>query len=338
MRRDCGDIILNRYEVLNILEGGMGIVYVVLDHRWNQHIAIKTFKDEFFWEEEIIKKFIKEADTWVNLEKHTNIVFAIFTIIIEGKPHILLEYIKGGNLAQWIGKLNIFELFDFAIQFCDGMDYAYSKLGIVHRDIKPGNILISERNNKRIYKITDFGLVAILEDAYQEKKLEMLPEQVSRGVGTWPYMPPEQFPRKFLDHYSFTPKPITTRSDIYAFGATLYEVSTGKRPFSNVDEIFQTNPVNPKLINQTIPKELDELIMRCLKKDPEERHQSFKELKDELIEMHRNIFTDDYIIIGKKEELDEVDWLNKGFSYQQLEKFENALKCYDNILAKSKKY
>ncbi|MDO8727093.1 MAG: tetratricopeptide repeat protein [Candidatus Methanoperedens sp.] len=335
MRWNIGEKILGYYEILKVHEGGMGIVYVVWDHRWKMYSAIKTLKDEIFWDDEAIKRFRKEADTWVNLEKHTNIVFAIITIIIDGKPHILLEYIEGGNLAQLVGKLNIFELFDFAIQFCDGMDYAYSKLGIIHRDIKPGNILISKCNNKRIYKTTDFGLVAILEDAYQEKKLKILSEQVSHGIGTWPYMPPEQFPGKFLNRYSFNPKPITTRSDIYSFGVTLYEVSTGRRPFSNLDEIFKTDPVNPKLINQTIPYQLDKLIMRCLEKNPDERPRNFKELRDELIEMHRNIFTDDYIIIGKKEELDEVDWLNKGFSYGQLEQFEDALRCFDIMLTKN---
>ena len=334
---NTGDVILDQFEIIEVLEGGMGIVYVVLDRKWEMLSAIKTFKDEFFWDEGPIKRFMKETDTWINLEKHTNIVFANFVMQIEGKPHILLEYIEGGNLARWIGKLNIFEALDFAIQVCDGMDYAYSKLGAIHRDIKPQNILISEDNNRKIYKITDFGLVAILEEAHPDKEMEIFSKQISRGGGTWPYMPPEQFPLRFLNRYSFTPKPITTRSDIYAFGATLYEAITGRRPFSSVNGIFKADAVNPKLTNSTIPKQLDELIMRCLEKDPEQRPRSFKELKDELIETHRNIFAEEYIKIGKGEELTEIDWLNKGFSYVQLKRYEEALKCLDTILARNPK-
>ncbi|MCW3129919.1 MAG: serine/threonine-protein kinase [Methanophagales archaeon] len=335
---NTGDVIVNRFEITEVLEGGMGIAYVALDHRWKRPFAIKTFKDEFFWGDGPIKRFMKEADTWINLGRHTNIVFANFVMEIEGKPHILLDYIEGGNLAQLVGKVNIFEALDFAIQVCDGMDYAYNKLGVIHRDIKPSNILISELNNRKIYKITDFGLVAILEEAHPDKRMEIFTKQISRGGGTWPYMPPEQFPRKILNHYSFAPsRPMTTRSDIYAFGATLYEATTGRHPFSSVEEIFKAKVVNPKLINSTIPKQLDELIMRCLEKDPEERPRSFKELKDELIEVHRDIFVEKYIKIGKEEELDEKDWLNKGFSYLQLKRNEEALKCFNTILARNPK-
>ena len=334
---NTGDVILDRYEITEVLEGGMGIVYVTLDHKCQTPFAIKTFKDEFFWDVKPIKRFIKEATTWVDLKKHTNIVFANFVIQIDGKPHILLEYIYGGDLTHWVGKLNTFEALDFAIQICDGMDYAQSKFGVIHRDIKPQNILISKNNSRTIYKITDFGLVAILEEAHPDRRTEIFSKQISRGMGTWPYMPPEQFPRKILNRYSFIPKPITTRSDIYAFGATLYEAITGRLPFSSVDKIFEVEAVNPILINSTIPKQLDELIMRCLEKNTEERPRSFKELRDELIEMHHNIFVDEYIVIGKEVELDETDWLAKGFSYAQLNRYEETLKCCASILAKNPK-
>ena len=132
---EIGYKILNRFKILDIIKGGMGIVYIVHDNKWNRKFAIKTFQDKFLWDEKVIQRFMAEAETWTELERHTNIVFANFVIRVEGKPLIFLEYIDSGDLNHFIGKMGITESLDFAIQFCSGMEYVYQKNGIIHRDI-----------------------------------------------------------------------------------------------------------------------------------------------------------------------------------------------------------
>jgi len=147
----------------------MGIVYIAHDHEWDKIIAIKIFQDKFLWDEDVIQKFMAEAETWIELERHTNIVFANCVSRIEGKPLLFLEYIDSGNLEQFIGKFTIEESLDFAIQFCNGMEYAYQKLGVIHRDIKPGNVMAQKDPRFRFgyaFKITDFGLVKILGNEF----------------------------------------------------------------------------------------------------------------------------------------------------------------------------
>jgi serine/threonine protein kinase len=134
MRRafNVGDKILNRYEVKAVLGDGMDDVYIALDTEWKQLFAIKTFKDEYLGSEEAINRFMREAETWVDLERHTNIVFANFVQKIPreyGKPYIFLEFIYGDaryglDLRRYIGHLDIPQTLDFAIQFCNGMNYA----------------------------------------------------------------------------------------------------------------------------------------------------------------------------------------------------------------------
>ena len=175
---NIGDKILNRYEVKTVLGGGMGDVYIALDADWNQLFAIKTFKDEYLGSEEAINRFMREAETWVDLERHTNIVFANFVQKIPqvyGKPYIFLEFIYGDaryslDLRGYIGHLDIPQALDFAIQFCTGMCYALEKFpDLVHRDIKPDNVMITK---DRVAKITDFGLVKILDESKIEIKIE----------------------------------------------------------------------------------------------------------------------------------------------------------------------
>ena len=328
-----GDKIQNRYEVKAVLGGGMGVVYIALDHDWDQLFAIKTFQDKFLWNEEIINRFMEEAETWVNLERHTNIVFANFVQKIEGKPFIFLEYIDGGDQSQFIGRMDISQALDFAIQFCTGMDYAYNKLGVIHRDIKPGNVMVARDDRFRFgyaFKVTDFGLVKALGKAYVEGLLES--PSVSTGMGTWPYMPPEQFPEKIQAKFSFKPKPITTRTDVYSFGVTFYEVLSGRLPFADVGEIFSKNPVNPMSINSRIPEGLDWLIMKCLEKNLEDRYSDFEEIREDLIAIYNKVTGEEYIVKGGKKDLTAIDWNNKGLALHNLERYKEAIECCDKAL------
>jgi len=321
--------IRNRYEIVDIKKGGMGIVYIARDHEWDQIIAIKTFQDRYLWDENVIQRFMAEAETWTELERHTNIVFANCVERIEGKPLLFLEYIDSGNLDQFIGKLTIEESLDFAIQFCTGMEYAYQKLGVIHRDIKPGNVMVQKDPRFRFgyaFQITDFGLVKVFGDNFRDEFVE-----ISTGMGTLPFMPPEQFPKRIQEKFSFKGQ-VTTRSDIYSFGVTLYLLLTGKPPFSDMTEIFTKYPERLKHLNPKIPEPLDKLIIKCLEKSPDKRYTNFTELKENLIEIYNDLTGESYAVVGKKEKLTEIDWNNKGIALGNLGKLPEAIGCYDKAL------
>ena len=332
---EVGDRILDRYEILDIRPGGMGVVYVVGDYEWNKLFAIKTFQDRFLWNKDVIDRFTKEAETWVNLERHTNIVFASFVREIEGKPYIFLEYINGGDLSQYIGKLDISHAIDFAIQLCNGMDYACKKLGVIHRDIKPQNLLITSDG---VLKVTDFGLVKAVGQMVLEEELNREVPLVSCGMGTWPYMPPEQFPEKIQKRYRFPLTQVTTRSDIYSFGVALYEVLTGRLPFSGIEQVFTQYAVSPASLNPKVPRQLDLLLLKCLERNPYDRQKSFADLLVDLIAMYdalpvaAKVFGDKYVVKGRNEPLTASDWGNKGAALHALGKHQDAIACCDRAL------
>jgi coenzyme F420-reducing hydrogenase delta subunit-like protein len=327
--------ILNRYEIIDIKRGGMGIVYIAHDHDWDQNFAIKTFQDKYLWDENVIQRFMEEAETWTKLERHTNIVFANFVTKIEGKPLLFLEYIDSGDLSQLIGKLSIEETLDFAIQFCTGMEYAYQKLGVIHRDIKPGNVMVQTDPNFRFgyaFKITDFGLVKSIGSEFQEKFVE-----ISSGMGTLPFMPPEQFPDQIQKKFSFKGQ-VTTRSDIYSFGITLYLLLTGKLPFNDLNEIITKYPEPPKNLNSNIPENFNLSIIKCLEKNPDNRYADFSELKVNLIEIYNILTGENYDVIGKKVPLIENDWNNKGVALNNLGKSQESIECYNKALVINPRY
>jgi tetratricopeptide (TPR) repeat protein len=337
---NVGDKILNHYEVKAVLGGGMGDVYIALDTEWNQLVAIKTFKDEYFGSEEAINRFMREAETWVDLERHTNIVSADFVQRIPkryGKPYIFIEFIEGDerygvDLSGYIGHLDIPQALDFAIQFCTGMCYALDIFSdLVNRDIKPDNVMITK---DRVAKITDFGLVKTLDESKIEIKMEkelkaLCHTRTGSCFGTVPYMAPEQF----MDATS-----VDTRADIYSFGVMLYEMLTTRLPFyaTNSEEYLNKHlndiPKNPKTLNHNIPDELDALVMKCLEKKPEYRYSSFRDLQNDLIEIYNKLTGEEYVIKGRKEELSAGNWNNKGLSYARLGLFEKAEDAYRNAL------
>lgn len=322
--------ILNRHEILDIKKGGMGVVYIVHDHEWDRKFALKTFQDRFLRSESIIQRFMAEAETWINLERHTNIVFANTVEKIEGKPVLFLEFIDSGDLGRFVGRISIPDSLDFAIQCCTGMEYAYRKLGVIHRDIKPGNVMVQKDPRFRsgyCFKVTDFGLVKAIGGEY-----ESTVQNVSTGIGTVNFMPPEQFSEKTQTQFLYAGK-VTTRSDIYSLGVTLYALLTGRLPFMDVNQIFTSNPAHPKSLNPAIPDAMDRLILRCLEKNPEKRYPNFTVLKEEFIKITRGLVKEPYIVIGKQEDLTNIDWLNRGVALGNLGKYQTVLVCIDNSLA-----
>jgi serine/threonine protein kinase len=356
-RWQVGYRIQNRYEIHHILGGrgksGMGIVYICYDHELNEPVAIKTFQEKFLQDRASIDRFKWEAETWVRLEKHYNIVQAKYVDEIEGKPCIFLEYIVGdeqygADLSSWIylgglhrnGKPDIPLILNFAIQFCHGMIHAQNKFKemgkpFVHRDIKPQNIMVTR---DRVVKVTDFGLVKasaemegdIPEITVGEGVHKMLSLSKSGNVcGTPPYMSPEQCRGE---------KDIDVRSDVYAFGCVLYEMLTGRYIFdARTPEEFIKHHLKTKPNSPDAHKELDKMVMKCLEKEPDKRYQDFNELDKTLSGIYHEL-------TGKVTELPEATALeawelsNKGLSLAHLGLHQEAITCYREALKINSNY
>lgn len=295
-----------QYEVIGFHEGGMGLV--LISKGQGTTIAVKTFKKEFFFNKNVIKRFMQEARVWQSLEKHKNIVTAFsvkyivedpenglfpeWTMPLVGgfktpdsrryvvRPAIVLEYVNGGTLHNLIGRLSVLQSLDFAIQFCGGMEYAWDKSKVIHRDIKPTNVLISRDG---ILKITDFGLAKALDCSIEEARSgksgipdNLFLTETGLVAGTPAYMSPEQF----LDT-----KSVRVESDIYSFGVMLYEMLTGRLPFyangleGYMHKHLHETPRSASELNYKIPTKLDFIVMKCLNKNLSDRYHSFGEMK-----------------------------------------------------------
>ena len=212
-----GDLVANRYKIIEIKKGGMGIVYISYDNKANEPVAIKTYIEHEENYREIVESFRSEALTWIKLGKHRNIVQAKYVLDIENKPYIFMEYIssedeKSPSLKNLLikGKLGHDKCLNFAIQFCDGMIHATNVIpGMIHRDIKPENILITPNG---VLNISDFGLTKVFYSI----------SNLGSFVGTVPYTSPEQCLGLAMMDIS---------SDIYSFGVVLYQMFTSTLPF-----------------------------------------------------------------------------------------------------------
>lgn len=256
-----GKIIDGRYEIIEeIGRGGMAIVYLAKCMVLNRYVAIKVLRPEFRDDAEFIKRFKIEAQSAGNLS-HPNIV-SIYDVGAEGDTeYIVMEYVEGITLKQYLGAKGVLpekEAVDFAAQICAGLEHAHKK-GIVHKDVKPENILITKEG---ILKITDFGIAKALNQG-----------TITTGgmaMGSVHYFSPEQARGSFVD----------AKTDIYSLGVLLYEMVTGKRPFDGENAIsvamqhIESEPVRPAIINPNISSSLDTVILKAMKKDTFERYQS----------------------------------------------------------------
>jgi len=259
---------LGRYEVVKELsrEGGMGVVFLAHDPNLDMAVVLKVMRQEWVSSQEMVSRFVDEARALGRLD-HPSIVRVYNADEDNGVVYIVMEFIEGESLNEAMEKryLNPKDISRLGADIAEALDYAHQK-GIIHRDIKPSNILI--RKDGRV-KITDFG-IAHIEDL---KKT-----QVGVTMGTPPYMSPEQVKGEVIDG----------RSDLFSLGIVLYELSTGERPFkgktreATFEAIRQESPVEPAKINPSIPKDLSQIIMKCLRKKPADRFNTGKALAEAL--------------------------------------------------------
>jgi eukaryotic-like serine/threonine-protein kinase len=224
--RPVGDWIAGRYEIFAVHPGGMGVVYVAIDHFGPSNrkvVAIKTLRDEWLLDEEWKARFATEGELWVGLGSHPNIVHAYSVEEFDGKPHILLELITGGDLRKRIGtpELDVPTSLHLGIQFCLGMEHAIRNGLRCHRDVKPGNLMIDEDGN---LKITDFGLAVIRDELHSTSPRSSdgsIPLADVTPTGLIEFDDPADRPpapvEKIADPESFLETSVRSTAEIFAF-------------------------------------------------------------------------------------------------------------------------
>jgi tetratricopeptide (TPR) repeat protein len=254
-----------KYEILEELgRGAMGIVYKARDTILQRVVALKVMPKVNIDNKEISEKFLLEARTAAKLN-HPNIVTVYDAGDEEGDLFIAMEYIEGLNIKQLLLQkkpMPVQGVLFISAQICKGLGYAHENK-VIHRDIKPTNIMWTP---KKLVKILDFGLAKVIQE---------MASTVTIVGGTPHYMSPEQTLGEMVDY----------RTDIYSLGVTMFEMATGKLPFSKGDigyHHIHTPPPNPKEFNKNIPDELAGIIMKCMAKKPADRYQSAFEIFDEL--------------------------------------------------------
>ena len=278
-----GKVLGGRYEIIEkIGGGGMALVYKAKCRLLNRYVAIKILRDEFTGDEEFINRFRKESQAAASLS-HPNIVGIYDVGAEENIYYIVMEYIKGKTLKELIrekGKLSSEEMINYSIQIAEALEHAHQN-HIVHRDIKPHNIMVTD--DGRI-KVTDFGIARAASSSTVTN--------TNNVIGSVHYFSPEQARGGFIDE----------KSDLYSLGIVMYEMITGKVPFEGESPIsvalkhIQEEIVPPTEIDSTVPKNIEYVIMKCVRKNQSERYQSATELLTDLIKIKysngENVFDD----------------------------------------------
>ena len=272
---ELGTMLSGRYEVLKrVGSGGMADVYMAKDHKLNRNVAVKVLKSEYVEDEKFLKKFETEAQAVARLS-HPNIVNIYDVGIEDGINYIVMELAEGITLKEYIrkkGYLSPKETVEISTQIAYAISHAH-KNHIIHRDIKPQYILVSDTG---IIKVTDFGIAKATSSNTVTS--------TATAMGSVHYISPEQAKGRFCDE----------KSDIYSLGITMYEMVTGHVPFDHENGVtialmhLQNEITPPSQIRDGIPDSLEKIILKCTMKKPEERYQT----ADDLIADLRLVFED----------------------------------------------
>src|SRR5882672_3512350 len=273
---------LGPYEILSAIgAGGMGEVYKARDTRLNRIVAIKVLPTHLADRSELRERFEREARTIASLN-HPHICTLFDIGQQDGIDYLVMEYLEGETLAHRLlkGPLPLQQVLQYAIEISAALGKAHRK-GVTHRDLKPGNIMLTKTGTK----LLDFGLAKLKQEVTPANvQLSELPTAddplTAKGsiVGTLQYMAPEQLEGKDVD----------ARTDIFAFGAVVYEMATRKRAFegksqaSVISAIMSSDPAPMSSLQPMTPRALDRVVKKCLAKEPEKRWQAASDVCDEL--------------------------------------------------------
>jgi eukaryotic-like serine/threonine-protein kinase len=269
---------VGKYEVQKLLgKGATGTVYLARDTFTGKEVALKTIEPEVFRNPEFgtvyRSQFLNEASLAGKL-RHPHIVAILDAVVGEDSGYIAMELVTGGDLSKHVSPGNLLPVSDvlqIGFKCCGALEYA-AKEGIVHRDIKPANIMLASATE---VKIADFGAAYL-------RKSQVVQTQ---SLGSPYYMSPEQIEDKAL----------TFASDMYALGAVLYELLTGKKPFlaenldALLDKIVKLEPLAPSQLRGDLPKALDPLILRAMRKNPEQRYPTWSEFARALAKVGQSV-------------------------------------------------
>ena len=341
-----GDNLRGDAKVIDIYYGGMGIVYICesLIDGMVEKTAFKTLRNKYFANKEILERFKREAQIWVELTVHENIVQAYYVDSFHSKPYISLEYVEN-NLRNYLAEkdfcLDLKECLLFAIQFCRGMNHVHKQFpDFVHRDIKPANCLLTTDNK---LKIADFGLSKVFDDIpgssefFNDDKADNTVEtqhfKTRKGktcIGTLPYISPQQ-----IKDFSLT----SEVSDVYSFGIVLYEMIAGTLPFRGkthsewLNHQINSQPVKMKFYRSDVPLSVESLVLKCLEKKASERIQNFHQLEEQLNKIYEDLFHIEVLHEQEKEETSVLQDQLRALSLAELGKFKEALLYADKALA-----
>jgi WD40 repeat protein/serine/threonine protein kinase len=284
-----GDVILGLYEVREVHEGGMGLVYRMRHRGWDLDLAVKSPRPDFFLSERDKENFEREAETWVQLGLHPHTASCYYVRRVEGIPLIFAEYVAGGSLAQWIRSCRLYaggpadalaRVLDVAIQFAWGLHHAHAQ-GFVHQDAKPANLLLTPGGTA---KVTDFGLsrarAGTAEAAVRGPQDSIL---VSTGGMTPAYCSPEQARRE----------PVSRRTDVWSWAVSVLELFTGGVTWTGgehapevLEQYLEAAEPTPPL--PVMPAALAELLRRCFRREPRDRPTDMLAIAEELRDIYRD--------------------------------------------------
>ena len=280
---------LHHYRILRALgHGGMGEVYAAEDTKLHREVALKLLPPDMAADPERLQRFEREAQAVAALN-HPNVVTIYAVEEAEGVHFLTMELVEGKTLTDLIPErgVPVPEFLKLSVPLADAIAAAHQR-GIIHRDLKPANVMVTADGR---VKVLDFGLAKLkLERLQPPDATTVTTGQLTMQhsiLGTPAYMSPEQAQGQPVDH----------RTDIFSLGVVLYEMATGTRPFKGdsavtiLSSVIKDNPAPALEVNPSLPRELDRVIMHCLKKDPAHRYQSALDLRNDLEEAQQQAVT-----------------------------------------------